>query len=154
MNRPLLHGRRPLSQGPGSRCRGFSLLEVLVVLLVLSFSAAVAAPALGRFMEGLAFRKSVQRIVACVQYARLMAITKGKDVTLALGEEGMQLQMSGPVTEVRDLEPAPGGTLVMTPESFVFYADGGATPGALTYTQGERMTRIHLDPLTGIPRMD
>ena len=51
------------------RQAGFSLLELLTVLLLLAMIAAVSAPATGRFLRTIADRKKSHEIMATLRYA-------------------------------------------------------------------------------------
>ena len=55
---------------------GFTLIEVLVVLLVLALAAAVVMPSPGRGADALRARAEVARFAAFLRYAREQAITR------------------------------------------------------------------------------
>ncbi len=136
------------------KAKGFSLVEVLVVLILLSFMLAVAVPAVDSFMRGLSFRTAVQHIKGCLQYARLMAITKGKMVELTLDEETRTFKLSGAVTETKNCEMSEEAVIAMEPEVIFFSPEGRATPMTFSYAEGDRTARISLDPLTAIPILE
>lgn len=56
--------------------RGFSLMELVVVLAVLSIGAAVVAPAVGRTADGVRARAEVGAIAAFLRSAREQAVTR------------------------------------------------------------------------------
>lgn len=56
--------------------RGFSLMELVVVLAVLSVAAAVVAPAVGRTADGVRARAEVGAIAAFLRSAREQAVTR------------------------------------------------------------------------------
>ncbi len=138
------------------RSKGFSLLELLVVLVLLGVMAGVAGPAVGRFLDTLEFRKQTATIMTTVRYARLMAITHGKLLVMTATEEQSppSLTLSGAVEEVRELELAEDATLEIDPLELVFSPEGYATPGTLTVTAGERREIITIDPLTALPMLE
>jgi general secretion pathway protein H len=134
------------------KAAGFSLLELLVVLVMLGLLAGISAPAVGRSYENIEFRKQAGEIAAVLRYARLMAVTRGKEVRLSLtAEQGQALRLSGAVEELRPAGTGEREHLTIHPAEIVFYPEGGATPGTLTFTRGERSRTILLDPLTGLP---
>lgn len=138
------------------RCRGFSLIELLVVLLLIGVMAGVAGPAVGRFLDSMEFKRQSGKIMAAVRYARLMAITEGKLVLVTISEEDgpRALALSGGVNEVRELDLAEDATVELEPAELGFSPEGYATPGLITLTHGERKESIFIDPLTGIPLLE
>jgi prepilin-type N-terminal cleavage/methylation domain-containing protein len=136
------------------RSRGFSILELLIVLLLFAVAAAVAGPAIGRLMDSLAFRESVQQLVASLQFARLTAISKGKSVQVSLTDDGLGLRLDGPVSETTTVAGGEEVQLTFEPDVLYFTPEGRATPGMVTLAIGGRTSSITLDPLTGMPMVD
>jgi general secretion pathway protein H len=144
-----------MKKGIGKRSRGFSLLELMAVLVVLGFLAGLSAPAIGRYMDNLEFRKQVGEITAVLRYARLTAVAKGRKVELSLAdEEGPALRLAGAVKELRLAGLDENSQLALEPAKIIFYPEGLATPGVLTFTRGKRRQTISVDPLTGLPILD
>lgn len=136
--------------------RGFSLLELLMVMLLIGIMAGVAGPSVGRFLDSLEFKKESAKVMATVRYARLKAITEGKLVVMTAteGEAAMGLTLSGAVNEVRSLDLADGASLEIEPLELLFSPEGYATPGTLILTSGERSETILIDPMTGLPLLE
>ena len=59
-------------------------MELLTVLVILGVFTAVSAPAIGRILDNITVRNKTQNIVATLRYARLMSISSGREVRLAL----------------------------------------------------------------------
>lgn len=59
--------------------RGFSLLELLVVLVIISVAAAIAAPNFSRFMERYEVRKAARQLMTDLQSAKMRAVAEGAD---------------------------------------------------------------------------
>lgn len=137
----------------GKRSRGFSLLELMAVLVVLGFLAGLSAPAISRSMENLEFRKQVGTIAAVLRYARLTAVAKGRpvEISLAAGEEVPTLRLAGAVKKLRPVGRDENDHLILKPAEIVFFPEGWVTPGVLTFTRGKRRQTISLDPLSGLP---
>ena len=55
--------------------KGFTLLELLVVMAIIAFVSAVAAPRIGSTLDNMRLRSSVRKCAAVLRYARSMAIT-------------------------------------------------------------------------------
>src|SRR3982751_5148497 len=67
---------------PRSRSRGFTLLELIVVLLVLSVLFAMAAPSMSGFGAGRAAKQTASQIVSLSRWARERAISEGRTYRL------------------------------------------------------------------------
>ncbi|VAW34991.1 hypothetical protein MNBD_DELTA03-1064 [hydrothermal vent metagenome] len=133
-----------------SRPRGFSLLELLVVMIIMGILAGVAGPSVGRFMDSLAFKKQTGRIMATVRYARLKAVTNGRAVIMTLDSDN-NLRLEGAVQEERDLKLSANDTISLNPEIIKFSPDGHATPATISFTRGDRSEKIIIDSLSGLP---
>lgn len=136
------------------RQKGFSLLELLVVLVMLGFMAAVAGPATGRFLDTLDFKKQTGKVMSVIRYARLMAVTQGEVLQIKVSEETNSLILSGAVSETRELGLEGDDLLELDPAEIYFYPEGYASPGSLSFTKGERSQKIIIDPLTALPLLD
>ncbi len=130
---------------------GFTLLELMVVLVLLGMAVAVTAPATGRFLDRLERRKQERRVMAAVRYARLQAVTSGRPVILRPGEDGRVLVFTGGVDERREIGLADGQRLLFDPDTVVFYPEGMATPATITLAGDRRSRTIVVDLLTGLP---
>jgi prepilin-type N-terminal cleavage/methylation domain-containing protein len=141
--------------GGGGR-RGFSLFEMMVVLVLLAIMAGMTGPALGRLLDGLHFRQQTRQLGAILRYSRLVAVSRGETVRLRLDREIEEsvFELSGPVDERREFKLQDEDVLVMDPGEFFFFPEGYATPGVLTFSKGEKVYRLRLDPLTGRPEPD
>lgn len=131
--------------------RGFSLLELIMVLALLGIMAGVVAPATGRFLDKLSFRKQTAALVAATRYARLMAVSRGGVVAMRYDPSAHLLSFSGAVEEKKEVELSGGATFEFRPQTLVFYPDGLATPGRLVSRRGSSFQEFFIDPLTGIP---
>ena len=134
--------------------KGFSLLELLTVLVLLGFLAGISVPAIGRFMENLSFRKQVGSVVANLRYVRLQAVNKGEDILVSLDEDGRVMRLAGGLEEERFLDIEDAALLVLEPAEIVFSPHGYVTPARLTLSRDERRRTIMMEPLTGLPVID
>lgn len=141
----LMRGRPILGR------RGFSLLELLLVLALMGVIAGVAAPATGRFLDRLNFRRQTAALVAATRYARLMAVGKGGPVAMHFDRQAHLLRFSGAVEGEKELYLPEGAEFELLPETLVFFPDGLATPGRMLARSGQRFQEFRIDPLTGMP---
>ncbi|MCB2181678.1 MAG: prepilin-type N-terminal cleavage/methylation domain-containing protein [Desulfobulbaceae bacterium] len=131
--------------------KGFSLLELLTVLVMLGIVAGISAPAIGKLLSGLDFRKQVQNISANLRAVRLQAIVTGRDIVVRLDEGNLLLQSGRDEPQVKELDLNEESEILMEPEVIIFTPQSTATPAVLTYARGERSREIKLDPLTALP---
>ncbi len=76
-----------------SHVRGFTLIELIVVMAVLTAVLAISAPALSRFVRGRSLQEEANRFLALTHYARSEAISRSVPMVLwldrDLGEYGL-----------------------------------------------------------------
>ena len=131
--------------------QGFTLLELIIVLALLGIMAGVVAPATGRFLDRMNFRRQTAALVAGIRYARLMAVGKGKPVEMRFDRQSGCFLFNGAVEEKKEADLPEDGVFEFRPETFVFYPDGLATQGEMVSRNGKRSQEFLIDPLTGIP---
>jgi type II secretion system protein H len=136
---------------PEGGCGGFSLLELLTVLMMLGVLTGVAAPALGTFMAGLEFRKQVGEIMANIRAVRLQAIVSGREIKMSLQDHELLLDLGRASQEVKTLDLDAESELRLEPELVIFTPQATVTPAELSLTVGSRSRTISLDPLTALP---
>jgi len=73
------------------RRRGFTLTEMMIVILVIGLMAAVTAPPLFNFMQSNRLQTNTDRIVADLQYARSLSISNGRVLRFTATEAGYQV---------------------------------------------------------------
>lgn len=142
-------------RSPGIRLNvfpsGFSLFEMLIVLIMLSIIAGVSAPAIGKFLDNLSFRQEVDDITAHLRKYRLKAVTEGKK--FAVWQEGREF-FGGPLKEEgRKLwyKGSGKGSLDMEPSWIVFTPYATVTPARISLRYDGREGSIAMDPLSGLP---
>jgi prepilin-type N-terminal cleavage/methylation domain-containing protein len=138
---------------PGSvKAGGFSLLELLMVLLILGIFAAVSAPAISRLLNTITVRDRTQGIVSTLRYARLKSISTGQKVRVVLNTaDGPVFQLSGGVKEDRIINLNEEDSLTMEPAEITFYPESQASAAELTLVIGNQRRDITVDPLTALP---
>ena len=121
---------RMSATSPG-RTVAYSLIEVLVILVLVSLVAAIAAPRFESLVESVSFDRNLRSLSTAVREARLSAYRLRREVRL---EEYFE------VVEV------PGGWTVIFPESVVITARGVCHGGEMVIETSDRSLVWQLAP--------
>ena len=75
--------------------KGFTLLELLIALAILSLLLTISVPSLRQTLERQRGNAILQRLASSIQFARSSAIKSGQWVTLCPSREGLQCDAPG-----------------------------------------------------------
>jgi len=146
---------------PVENATGFTLLELILVLLILGLASALVVPNLGG-LESRNFNAQVREATSLLNYARRIAVVKGQPgkAVFHIAEDGSEPDSVAPrsastgswmsqgiALEYRDITDQ----LVEVEDvvEIIFYPEGGSTGGELTLRQGDRLAVLHIDPFSG-----
>ncbi|WP_133000536.1 type II secretion system protein XpsH [Luteimonas arsenica] len=141
--------------GGARRPRGFSLLELLVVMVLIAATGVLAAGVLGGGFARMELRGEAREIATQLRYTRARALATGAPQTFSIDPAGRQWQAadgrSGEVPEslgvrfigAREVQPADGVGAI------VFFGDGAATGGRVQLSRGAAGFDIDVAWLTG-----
>lgn len=150
---------------PG-RLRGFTLLEIILVLAIIATASILVVPNLGGF-EARTFSTQLRQAQSLLNYARRNAVVSGQASTVSFNVMSPdESERSGPADETVSLSNivatwnGPGVRLrfrdstdreVEVEESteVTFYPEGGSTGGVLLFAQADQTGVIDIDPFTG-----
>ncbi|OPB00845.1 general secretion pathway protein GspH [Pseudomonas fluorescens] len=130
--------------------RGFTLLEMLVVILLIGLAAGVLGLGIRQGVQAAKERRVVGEMVDALRATRAAAVIGGKAARTEFDVQGQTFQ-------------APGRTLQRWPDelnvtlhtaehvgpAIEFYPDGSSTGGNLLVANGSRRWRIDIGWLTG-----
>lgn len=163
---------------------GYTLLELLVVLIIISLVSALAVPRLAGSLSGLRFKTTAKKLAASLRYARSQAtsekVTYGALLQMdenrllilvdpaALTETWQDLagdeeQQGGRVPFIYELPPeikiekaeSASGEAASGLFSILFFPSGGSTGGEIALTdETGRRFQIMVDFITGSVRLN
>lgn len=141
--------------GGSGRVRGFTLLEILVVMALIAFATTLAAVAFTGGMDGMRLRSSSKEIASQLRYARAQAIVTGVPQRFLIDPAGhrwqganqrrgtipdsLRIQFTG--AREAGARAGEGGIL--------FFADGASTGGRIQLQARRAVSRIDVGWLTG-----
>ncbi len=143
------------SRSPQQRPTGFSLLELLVVLVIIAGVVAISAFTLRPGSASRALRTTAQEVQTVLLDARNQAIATGEPVTVTVNlEQGVVSQGADPLVMI----PSDLTIRVLTAQSlvseahdgaFVFYSDGSATGGEIVLEEDNHGVALGINWVTG-----
>jgi len=116
--------------------KGYSLVELLLVLGIMGIFLAVSIPALGQYMRSYSARVGADEFVSHVRLARHLAISRHQPVDVTVNAEDYSLPdwTAGDIASAgtRDFELPRGCTMVSGTGTVTFRTDGTISTGATT----------------------
>jgi general secretion pathway protein H len=139
---------------------GFTLVELLLVLVIAAMVAAVAPPLLSAAMPGLQLKSTAREMAAALRYARGQAIAGQQEGMVNLDLEERRFAVTGRSNDYA----IPDGIAVLLDTvrselhgerggAIRFYPDGSSTGGRVTLSRGESSYKVDVDWLTGRVRI-
>jgi prepilin-type N-terminal cleavage/methylation domain-containing protein len=156
-------------------CQGFTLIEVMMVVIILAIAAAITVP-LAISGSGTQLKAAANIIAADLEYAKSMAISTGKrhSVVFNAGTESYQIEdangmvINHPVTESAQyivdfasdsrLDKVDISSVNIDAGSTVKFdylgspynsADNALNTGTITLTAGTSTMNVNIEPVTG-----
>ena len=130
--------------------RGYSLLEVMIVLAIAAVIMVAAAPAIGNTVERMTLRSDVRSVTTELRSLRDQALDRQADIVVTLNGEGALAMSDGNTINlaagtIAQILPANAAT---KPARMIVGWDG-AISGGIRLSRGRSVTDIAAEPLTG-----
>jgi general secretion pathway protein H len=147
------------------RCAGFTLLELIMVIVVIALSIAISFPALSRGTAALHLRSAGRDVLNVLRYAREKAITEQREMHFVAEKQGRQVVLTDELGEggkphalprdiVVDSVFAGGEEIREGPLVIRFLPNGSSTPATIVLkSSAGGYLRIATDPITGGARI-
>ncbi|MEH2499828.1 general secretion pathway protein H [Bradyrhizobium sp. AZCC 1678] len=141
-----------------SRCEGFTLVEMLVVLTIIALTTTFAAPLLSGGSEGLRLDMASSELAAALRVTRSAAVTRNAQMALFIDVDRRTFRSS--VVSERPFAPNIEAKLTFASAmqsaasngGFQFFPDGSSTGGDVTLSLRGKQTKLCVDWLTGTVR--
>jgi general secretion pathway protein H len=143
-----------------AKARGFTLLEMIVVLLIIATMATLLGTSIVGRLDSVKVSTAARDLTAALRYTRSQAILHREEKYLEVDLEGKTYLAPGrgPVEFPESME-----LKLLTAQSEVtsdkvgrirFFSDGGSTGGRVTLISGGREWKVKVSWLTGEIEMD
>ena len=138
-----------------ARCRGFTLIEVIVTLAILSVALMLVASYKPPWSSGLGLKGTASEIVSGLRLARSQAIATNRSVALDLDlvdhhyRIGTGKQRALPANLSLELLTIAGENRGARAGDIRFHPDGSSTGGRIMLADGQRRIVVGVDWLTG-----
>lgn len=143
-----------------SQQKGFSLIELIAVLMLIGLMVALVGGGIARSIGSAKIRSASKDVVAALKQTRGLAIIRRQEQVLQFNVEDRTFTVPG--TKTKTL-PDEVGIKLVTAESELldnatggirFFADGSSTGGSVSLIAGERQWQINVAWLTGEVTLD
>jgi len=146
--------RRPLDKSFRS-ASGFTLVEMLFVLAIVSIMMALVGTSISRSISGAEMRTAASKVAASLRYTRTQAILNKTEEVFMVDTEALTYQAGKkqPVTLPEgmkvELNTARSELTSETAGGIRFYPDGGSTGGNVRLEANGRVYQVNVAWLTG-----
>ena len=123
--------------------RGFTLLEIMLVLVLIGAAGLVAAAVMTGGVDRMRLQSSAKQIAAQLRYTRTQAIATGTPQRFTIDPHGHRWQAPNDKHGAREAQARAGEG------GFLFFPDGASTGGRVQLTMGQAAWNIDVAWLTG-----
>lgn len=135
--------------------KGFTLVELIVVLMIVALMMALIGTSISRNISGAEMRSAASKVAASMRYARTKAILSKSEQVFLLDTESLEYKAADrdvvvlPEGMRAELNTARSELTSETAGGIRFFPDGGSTGGNVRLEANGRIYRINVTWLTG-----
>jgi general secretion pathway protein H len=135
--------------------RGFTMVELLVVLVIISLMMALVGTSISRNISGAQMRVAAGKVASSLRYTRTQAILKKSEQVFVIDTDALTFQAADrkpvelPEGMLVELNTARSELTSETAGGIRFYPDGGSTGGNVRLEANGRIYRVNVAWLTG-----
>lgn len=153
---------RPGGKESPSPQKGFTLLELVLVLFVIALAALVVYPDMRPTLEAVRVKSSIKKTAAFLDGLRTRAVLNNETLVVALAEDGKGLVVTpegeeegkGETMIVEAVESGPLEEMAVEPEQIRYFPKGSSSGGAITFIRsGSTVSTIEIGSFTGLARI-
>ena len=144
--------------------RGFTLIEMTVVLLIIAIGLTLAVPLIEGGFDSREVRRAARQIASTMVHCRVEAVSKAEPQGLVINPQRNMISTSdwgrwAVLTDRAFIERVDGGSMLGDGAVQVLFYPNGSTSGADVVVasrrdRGRDRLRITLDPLVGTVRVE
>lgn len=139
-----------MPRDPFAKERGFTLLELVIVLAIIGMTLAMAVPLLGRHTPAL--EAAAGELRGVFRDARVTAIAEGRAVAFQ-GDPNGGYWLDDRHRRLDVAAEVPGGLRVATAAPIAFFPSGGSSGGRVFVDGANGRRELAVDPVTGRARL-
>jgi general secretion pathway protein H len=143
------------------RNKGFSLIELIVVLIVISLSISLVAPSLSRFSKTVELKGAAKKVSTILRYCRSEAVNKGHNYQVLFDSDIREVKVQSMVSEEeKRKDPVktyaiPDGIQMKGVNLIEFYSNGGSNGGTILLdSKDHKGYKIKVQFLTGMVEIE
>lgn len=151
----FLKGGMPVPPGFCSKSYGFTLIELIIVLFLITLILGLSAMYFSKSLSSSRLSAAARELSSSIKYAGTISRTEGVDRTITIGlDTGTYRLDSGKMgkipegVHVKVIDPLTG-EIVRGDYSIIFHAEGGVEGGTVVLWNEKRTVNIQLDPVVG-----
>ena len=131
--------------------RGFTLLELLLVLFIVGLAASVVMFSGSRLQEKSRFNTEARKLYLTVKHARETAILERMDIVFKIDVEANRYWLAYGDNETSDIHSIPQ-TFILSGEDIVFFPKGNSSGGRIQIDNGKgQKYEVTVDTVLGTP---